>query len=483
VKGFCPSFVTVEGGELRRGKGSKVEDVDHLFDLPEPVITPVSAPYGILVTGVGGTGVVTIGQLLGMAGHLEGLGVSVLDMAGLAQKGGEVSSHVQIAPTPEALHATRIATGEAALIIGCDLVVTSNRESISKIREGVTRAVVNTTNAPTADFVRNPDWQFPGGNLQADIAKAIAGECEFVDANRLTVALLGDSLYTNPFMLGFAWQKGWLPLSEAAMLRAIELNGIAIEQNKKAFVWGRRAAHDLEAVTRVAFPAEVIELKRLSSSLDEMIGRRAAFLEAYQNAAYAARYRALVEKARSAEAKLESTRLTEAVARYAFKLMAYKDEYEVARLYTDGAFMDKIRAQFEGDYTLKFHLAPPAFSRRNDKGELIKREFGSWMFGAFRLLAALRAVRGTPLDVFGYSAERRMEHALIKEYEATMAMVLGKLSPANLEAAIALASVPEDIRGYGHVKEAHIKRASQKREELLAAFKAPVTAINVVRAA
>jgi indolepyruvate ferredoxin oxidoreductase len=483
VNGFCPSFVTVEGGDLKRGKGSKLEDVDHLFDLPEPAIPEVTAPYGVLVTGVGGTGVVTIGQLLGMAGHLEGRGVSVLDMAGLAQKGGEVSSHVQIAPNPESLHATRIATGEAALIIGCDLVVTSNRESISKIRQGVTRAVVNTTNAPTADFVRNPDWQFPGGNMQADIVEAVKGECDFVDANRLTVALLGDALYTNPFMLGYAWQKGWLPLSGPAMLRAIELNGISVELNKKAFTWGRRAAHDPEAVNRVAFPADVIELKRVSSSLDEMIERRAAFLASYQNKAYADRYRALVAKTRVAESKLDSERLTEAVARYAFKLMAYKDEYEVARLYTDGSFMNKIRAQFEGDYTLKFHLAPPAFSRRNDKGELVKREFGAWMFSAFKVLAALRGLRGTPFDVFGYTAERRQERALIGQYEDTLSMVLGKLAPANLDAAVALASVPEDIRGYGHVKDAHLARALQKREELLVAFKAPVTAINVVRAA
>jgi indolepyruvate ferredoxin oxidoreductase len=483
VNGFCPSFVTVEGGGLKRGKGSKIEDVDHLFDLPEPVIAEVTTPYGVLVTGVGGTGVVTIGQLLGMAAHLEGRGVSVLDMAGLAQKGGEVSSHVQIAANPEALHATRIATGEAALIIGCDLVVTSNRESISKIRQGVTRAVVNTTNAPTADFVRNPDWQFPGGNMQADIAEAVKGNCDFVDANRLTVALLGDALYTNPFMLGYAWQKGWLPLSGVAMIRAIELNGVQVELNKKAFTWGRRAAHDPEAVNRVAFPADVIELKRISSSLDEMIERRAAFLTSYQNKAYAERYRALVSKARVAESKLDSTRLTEAVARYAFKLMAYKDEYEVARLYTDGSFMDKIRAQFEGDYKLKFHLAPPTFSRRNNKGELVKREFGSWMFSAFKMLAAMRGLRGTPFDIFGYSAERRQERALIGQYEDTLGMMLAKLSANNLDAAVALASVPEDIRGYGHVKEAHLQRAMQKREELLAAFKAPVTAINLVRAA
>jgi indolepyruvate ferredoxin oxidoreductase len=267
------------------------------------------------------------------------------------------------------------------------------------------------------------------------------------------------------------------------MIRAIELNGVAVELNKKAFMWGRRSAHDPEAVNRIAFPADVIELKRISSSLDEMIERRAAFLTSYQNKAYADRYRELVAKARVAESKLESARLTEAVARYAFKLMAYKDEYEVARLYTDGSFMAKIRAQFEGDYKLKFHLAPPTFSRRNHKGELVKREFGSWMFGVFKLLAALRALRGTPFDIFGYSAERRQERALIGQYEDTLSMMLAKLSASNLDAAVALASVPEDIRGYGHVKEAHVQRAMQKRDELLAAFKAPVTAINVVRAA
>jgi indolepyruvate ferredoxin oxidoreductase len=480
VNGFCPSFVTVEGGGVKRGKGTAIDQVDHLFQLPDPVIETVTKPYGVLVTGVGGTGVVTIGQLLGMAGHLEGLGVSVLDMAGLAQKGGEVSSHVQIAPNPEALHATRIATGEASLIIGCDLVVTANRDSISKTRQGHTRAVVNTTNAPTADFVRNPDWQFPGSNMQSDIAAAVGDACAFVDANRLTVALLGDALYTNPFMLGFAWQKGWLPLSEAALLRAIELNGIAIEKNKTAFVWGRRAAHDLEAVNRVAFPAEVIELKRISSSLDEMIERRVAFLTDYQNAAYAKRYRTMVDKTRAAEAKLDSTRLTEAVARYGFKLMAYKDEYEVARLYADPAFMDKVKAQFEGDYSVKFHLAPPMFSRKNEKGELIKRQFGSWMMPAFKVLAKLRGLRGTAFDPFGYTHERKEERALIVQYEETLNMMLAKLSPANLDAAVALASVPEEIRGYGHVKAAHVKRALASREELLSAFKAPVTEIKAV---
>ncbi len=318
VKGFCPSFVTVEGGRVRKGKGTAAggDEIDRLFDLPQPTVPVADVPYGILVMGVGGTGVVTIGQLLGMAAHLEGKGVSVLDMAGLAQKGGEVASHVQIASTPERLQATRIATGEADLVLGCDVIVTGNTEAMSKMQVGKTRAVVNTSDIPTAEFVRNPDWKFPGSDLAGEIRSALGADrpgdedhCDLIDANRLTVALMGDALYTNPFMLGYAWQKGWVPLTEHALLRAIELNGVSIDANKKAFVWGRRAAHDRRAVERVAFPAEVVELKResskkLSSTLDEMVARRAEFLVGYQNQAYADRYLGLVAKVRDAESRL-----------------------------------------------------------------------------------------------------------------------------------------------------------------------------------
>ncbi len=482
VKGFCPSFVTVEGGRLRKGKGA-AGATDHLFDLPEASPAALSRSYGILITGIGGTGVVTIGQLLGMAAHLEGLGVSVLDMAGLAQKGGEVSSHVQIAPRAEDLHATRIATGEAELVIGCDLVVTASKESISRIREGTTRVIVNTANMPTADFVRNPDWQFPGADMQSDIRAAAGSQCSFVDANRLTVALLGDAIYTNPFMLGYALQKGWLPLSRAALLRAIELNGVSIEQNLQAFEWGRRAAHDLEAVTRVAFPAEVIAISRAAVSLDDIVKRRVDLLTAYQNAGYAARYRELVERVRGAEARLGSTRLSEAVARYYFKLLAYKDEYEVARLYTDPAFMAKINAQFEGDFKLKFHLAPPLLARRDAAGHLTKSEFGSATLQLFRVLAKLRGLRGTWFDVFGYTAERRAERALIRDYEHMLDVVLPKLDSGNFESALALAQLPEQIRGYGHIKEASMARARDEEISLMQAFKASVTGIETARAA
>jgi indolepyruvate ferredoxin oxidoreductase len=509
VKGFCPSFVTVEGGRVKKGKGSSVAgaEVDRLFDLPQPVIPEVTTPYGILVMGVGGTGVVTIGQLLGMAGHLENKGVSVLDMAGLAQKGGEVASHVQIAATPERLQATRIATGEADLVLGCELIVTGNTEAISKMQAGKTRAVVNTSDVPTAEFVRNPDWKFPGSDLAQEIRHALGADrpgfedhCDLIDANKITVALMGDALYTNPFMLGYAWQKGWIPLTEYSIIRAIELNAVSVDANKKAFTWGRRAAHDRAAVERVAFPAEVVELKRdgskkLSGSLDETIARRAEFLVGYQNAAYAGRYMALVDKTRAAEMRLVGAStakpalpLTEAVARYYFKLLAYKDEYEVARLYTDPAFMEKIHAQFEADdkhgpISIKFNLAPPMFSKRDDNGHLIKKQYGPWMMKAFGVLAKMKGLRGTALDVFGRTAERVAERALIVEYESTITMMLAKLDASNLDAAIAVARIPEEIRGYGHVKEANMKKAAALREALVSTFKAPVKEISRARAA
>ena len=510
VKGFCPSFVTVEGGRVKKGKGSSAagSDVDRLFDLPEPVVPEATRPFGVLVMGVGGTGVVTIGQLLGMAGHLEGKGVSVLDMAGLAQKGGEVASHVQIASSPERLQATRIATGEADLVLGCDIIVTANTEAISKMQVGKTRAVVNTADIPTAEFVRNPDWKFPGSDLAGEIRTALGGDravadghLELIDANRLTVALMGDALYTNPFMLGYAWQKGWVPLTRESLERAIELNGVSIDANKKAFNWGRRAAHDRTAVERVAFPAEVVELKRdgskkLSGSLEEMVSRRAEFLVGYQNTAYAARYTALVDKVRAAEMGVvrdatgakPDLPLTTAVARYFFKLLAYKDEYEVARLYTDPAFLEKLNAQFEADekngpITLKFNLAPPMLAKKNEKGELVKKQYGPWMLKAFGVLAKLKGLRGTAFDPFGGTEERKAERALIAEYESTVAMMIAKLDAANLSAAVAVASVPEEIRGYGHVKEAHMKKAAAKRASLVEAFKAPVQELSRARAA
>ncbi len=381
LKGFCPSFVTVEGGRLRKGKASTAGTVP---DLPQPTLASLRerGSYGIVITGVGGTGVVTIGQLLGMAAHLEGKGVSVLDMAGLAQKGGAVFSHVQIAPRQQDLFATRIAMGDADVLLGCDLVVTSSNEALSKVHTNRTRALVNTSESPTADFVRNPDWQFGSPSLAQQVREAVGdSECAFVDANALATALMGDAIYTNPFMLGYAWQKGWLPLAYETMVRAIEINGVAVDNNRKAFEWGRYAAHDLDAVRRTVFPGNVVELKRFSSSLEELVARRVEFLTGYQNAKYAQRYADLVERVRKVESdRLQSSKLAEAVARNYFRLLAYKDEYEVARLHSDPAFRARIAAQFEGDYSLNFHLAPPLLSKIDpDTGHPRKKRYGPWM--------------------------------------------------------------------------------------------------------
>jgi indolepyruvate ferredoxin oxidoreductase len=479
VKGFCPSFVTVEGGALRRGKGAVAAGDDWPL-LPEPALPPMERPFGILVTGIGGTGVVTIGALLGMAAHVEGKGVTVLDMTGLAQKNGAVMSHIRIAGRPEDLYSARIGSGEADAVIGCDMVVAASAEAQSKMAAGRSRLAVNSTEIPTAAFARNPDWVFPAADMQAELRAAVsAGNVDFVDATALATALMGDAIATNPFMLGFAYQKGMIPVSAAAIERAIELNGVAVEANRKAFLWGRRAAHDLARVQKVATPAEVVPItQHLSRSLDEAIARRVDFLTEYQDAKYAARYRALVDRVRAAEsAQSLGTKLAEAVARYYFKLMAYKDEYEVARLYTRPEFVQRLNATFDGDFRLKFHLAPPLLNKPDPATGIAKKsEFGPWMLTAFKLLAKLKGLRGTPFDVFGRTEERRVERQLIVDYAATIDELLAKLRRENHSTAVAIASIPEEIRGFGHVKARHLKAAKAKEAELLATFRSPAPA-------
>ena len=342
LNGFCPSFITIEGGQPRKGKALAADE--SLFPLPpQPALPATEKPFGILVTGVGGSGVVTIGALIGMAAHLDGRGVSVLDMTGLAQKGGAVYSHVRIADNPDDLYATRIAHGEADAVIGGDLVVSAGIECLNKVRLGHSRAVVNCAEIPTAEFTRNPDWQFPQDKMQDAIRDAVGADgCDFLDAQALATRLLGDAIATNLFLLGYAWQKGLVPVTLASLERAIELNATAVEMNRKALLWGRRAAVGLEAVRRFAEPASVIPIR--PPTLDELVARRAEFLVGYQDAAYAQRYRALVERVRAAESSIASSELGFAVARNYFKLLAYKDEYEVARLYCDPAFWDEVSA-------------------------------------------------------------------------------------------------------------------------------------------
>lgn len=490
VNGFCPSFVSIEGGQLRKPKAASGIVADAMPPVPEPALPSIGRPYGVLVTGVGGTGVVTIGALLGMAAHLENKGVTVLDVTGLAQKGGAVMSHVQIAQKPDDIHATRIAMGEASLVIGCDAIVTASDECVSRMQAGHTRVVLNSAHTPTAALIKNPNWRFPGSSTEADVRAGAGDECvDTIDANHFAVALLGDAIYTNPFVLGYAWQRGWVPLTYQSLMRAIELNDVQVEKNRAAFEWGRRAAHDLAAVRKLAqsqgrgAAAETASGKIISlhtpKALDRLIDKRADYLAAWQNAAYAERYRALVAQVRAAESALDSADdqlpLTEAVAKNLHKLMAYKDEYEVARLYSDPAFIDKLKAGFEGDWKLHIHLAPPAFSKKDAQGHLIKKKYGPWVFNAMHMLAKLKFLRGTALDPFGKTEERRTERALIGEYEALVRELIGGLTAQKRELAMELANLPDGIRGYGHVKENNLKGVRVKWNELLTRWRSTET--------
>ncbi|MCB1915072.1 MAG: indolepyruvate ferredoxin oxidoreductase family protein [Rhodocyclaceae bacterium] len=472
LEGFCPSFVTIEGGHLRRG-GAAVIDESRFGEPPAPTLPATDRPYGIMVTGVGGTGVVTIGALIGMAAHLDGKGVTVLDMTGLAQKGGSVFSHIRIADRADDLHAVRIAAGEADAVIGGDVIVSASVEALAKMARDRTRAVVNCSETPTSDFTRNPDWQFPLDKMQASVVEAVGREhCEFLDAETLATTLLGDAIATNLFLLGFAWQRGMVPVSFEALQQAIDLNGVAVDMNRKAFLWGRRAAIDLTAVAASVAPAGTATED--SQNLDERIERRVSALVEYQDAAYAERYRKLVSQVRGAEAVLGSTALTETVAHQFFRLMAIKDEYEVARLYCDERFWQQIEETFAGDYEVRFHLAAPLLSRPDpNTGRITKRSFGQGMRRVFRLLHRLKGLRGSRWDLFGRSEERRIERALIDRYERDVGELIDHLSFDRLPLAIEIADLPATIRGFGHVKLAALAASDAQRERLLARWRDP----------
>ncbi len=477
INGFCPSFVTVHGGKVRKRASGDPDGAAGPFEiLPDPKLPSLDQPYGILVTGIGGTGVVTLGALIAMAAHIEGKGCSVLDMAGLAQKGGAVTSHIRIAAAPEDIHAVRIAAGGAGLLLGCDIVVAAGFDALSKTQQGKTRAVINSQQTVTGDFTRNPDLPFPDQELRHLIGDAVgAHSADFVDGTTIATALLGDAIAANIFMLGYAWQKGLVPVGLDALMKAIELNKVAVEFNTSAFMWGRRAAYDMAAVERIAAPRRRAETE-IATTLEAIVEKRVAALKAYQGERLARRYKDLVVAVQRAESQTlrEEDGLSVAVARYYYKLLAYKDEYEVARLFSNGAFMERLNEQFEGDFSLRFHLAPPIIAPRDpETGLLVKKEFGPWLMTVFKLIAPLKVLRGTPLDIFGYSQERRTERRLIADYEAMIAKILDRLSPENHAAAVALASVPEHIRGYGHVKERHLAAAKESEAALWEAFASP----------
>jgi indolepyruvate ferredoxin oxidoreductase len=470
LDGFCPAFVTLEGAEVRKRTGSDAAPPE----VPRP--PPPAAldrPSGILIPGIGGTGVVTTGQLIAVAAHLDGKGVSTLDFAGLAQKGGGVACHVRITDDPAETHPARLPVGGADLLLGGDMVLSAAPESMIAVRKDRTRAVINGTVAATANNVLDADYAIDAGALAGVIESAIGqGNAHFVEATRIAEEITGDAVTANAFLLGYAVQRGWVPVSLESILRAIELNGVAVGKNLQAFGWGRLAAHDGAALAK-SIGNPHAEPDDTAETTDSLIAKLAAFLVGYQNEAYGARFQALVSTVREAERKLgDDTALTEAVARAYFRLLAYKDEYEVARLYTESAFEDELRKRFAGSFKIRHHMAPPVFARRDpDTGHLEKREFGPWMWTAMRGLARLRPLRGTPFDVFGYTAERREERALIRDYEATVAQLLAGLTRESHAKAVEIAALAGRIRGFGHVKQRNIAAYRADHETLMAAYR------------
>ena len=484
-KGFCPSFVTVLGGSLKKTR-VKVADIDTLFDpLPEPTLPALRRPWNTVVTGVGGTGVLTVTALIAMAAHIEGKGCATMNQTGLAQKFGAVVSHVRVSANQEDIKAVRIPAGEADLLLGCDLVVTTTYESMGKVAQGRTNAVVNEAEVPTAAFVLDPDVRFPTRAMKDKIlAEVGAAGCYFLDSTRIATALLGDSIASNLFLLGFAWQRGLVPVSAAALEQAIELNGVSVDFNRQAFLWGRRYAEQ---------PQRVMQLLDRSDdpvappSLDDVIADRQRRLADYQNPAYARAYLEQVARVRAADPHADQPdSLTLAVARQLYRLMACKDEYEVARLYSDGEFRRQLESRFEGDYELRFNLAPPLLAKRDpNTGQLIKREFGPWMMQAFTLLARLRFLRGTALDVFGYTAERRRERADLADYRALLDTLVAGLGESNYTAALELARLPAKLRGFGHVRDRNRELLAPRREQLLREFRGerPADVVTLVEVA
>ncbi len=461
VKGFCPSFVTVTGGTPRKA-GSEAEPP---VDLPLPALAPLSEPYGILVTGIGGTGVLTVSALLGMAAHVEGKACTTLDFTGMAQKNGAVTSHVRIAREASSLHAARLSAGGASLLLGCDLAVAAQPSSLARLEGGTTRAVVNTHATPTAAFVFEKGYDLKPDAMRAALAARVGDAVEGIDATTLAGRLLGDTIGANLLLLGYAFQKGWLPVSHAAIERAIELNGTAVAAGKKAFAWGRLAAHDRAAVERAA---GIVERPAASRTLDEWMERHVAWLTAYQDAAYAERYRRALTPVIAAARRVNAgDALPLAAAKSLYRLMAYKDEYEVARLYSDGTFARALADTFDGDVTVSVHLASPLFARKDPQtGVPRKRQYGPWMLRAMRTLARMRRLRGTAFDPFGRTEERRMERALVADFEVVLADIASLLRADNVVVATALAGAPEEMRGFGHVKARNVAVARMRMAQL-----------------
>lgn len=457
LKGFCPSFVTVEGAQLKRS--ATAEDSIDIPALPEPEKPGIYKPWNIVITGVGGTGVLTVGSLLAMAAHIEGLGCSTLNQTGLAQKFGAVTSHVRIARQQEDIYSVRVPAGDADLLLGCDLVVSASDDALSKLHRKRSSAVVNDYQAVTSDFIFDKNYEFPGEDMkQALIDELEDGRASFTNASSIARQLLGDSIGGNLFLLGYAYQKGLIPLSAKAIEEAIALNGVQVQMNQQAFLWGRVAVAKPELLEGSI--SEDLQPFKPLTDLDEIVEWRAEYLTKYQNDAYADRYRNFVARVRKAEEAVlgrgdkSDLTLTTAVAKSYFKLLAYKDEYEVARLYTQGSFRDKVREAFNGNYSLQFHFAPPLLAKKDPAtGHLRKRAFGPWVWPLLQGMAKLKVLRGTAFDPLGKTGERKLDRALIQEFESSMEKVLKVLNRQNHAAAVSVAALPQSVRGFGHVKE------------------------------
>lgn len=476
LDGFCPALVTVHGARPRR---PAPRAADPAGTVPEPTPPPLDRVWSVIVTGIGGTGVVTIGQILGMAAHVDGIGGGVIDMAGLAQKGGAVTSHIRLAPRPDDIRAIRIASGGADVVIGCDLVVTGGPKTLALMAPGRTRAFVNTHETMTGAFTRDADFSLPAARLRRAVADATA-DTTLVEATRLATALTGEAIAANMFLLGLAWQSGAIPLSAGAIRAAITLNGAGVALNLAAFEWGRRYAHaPAEVIALAARDAGDLPHRARAVTAAEAIERRAADLAAYHDAAYAARFRSIVALIATAEQRLDpaSTRLAATVARALYRLMAIKDEYEVARLHTDGGFAAQLASQFEHVDRIDYHLAPPLLPGLDPAtGRPPKRRFGPWLTPVLRLLAAARRLRGTWLDPFGWTAERRMERRLRDDYEVLVAEVAARLVHGAMADAERLLAWPDAIRGFGPVKAASVDAARASHDRLRAAFDAACAA-------
>lgn len=457
VNGFCPSFVSIIGGKVRKINGVETQD-DPFKDLPESPIKQIEdKPYTIFITGIGGTGVTTIGSLLAMAAHIEKKGCSLIDMTGLAQKGGAVASHLRIAKKPEDINATRVSTQGADLVLGFDMVVTATKESLSRMNPGKTQLLLNDHESITGHFTKNPDFVFPAQEMLAEIQRIVGKkQVDVINGHELATNLMGDSIMTNIFIIGYALQKGYLPISRQALENAIQLNGVAIDNNLLALRWGRLAAWNSELIQKYAHRVHPIDPDHMvSETAAEMIDRRLEFLTNYQNARYARQYKEKMDQVRLKELTLKTDALTKVIAQSLYRLMAYKDEYEVARLYAHPNFKRRLKDQFSGDYKLQFHLAPPLFAQRNDRGELMKKTYGSSMLTLFKILSKFKFLRGTFLDPFGYTHERQLERKLILDYRDMIDKILENTTSENLQHMLQIAELPQKIRGFGHVKKAN----------------------------